>query len=655
MKHSLMPIPVQMKLGHEELEINSDFSIGLSGHYELRLERAAIRLTERLIRFTGIQMHRNLATTKEVSTLQIHTEGKSSELQRSNEDESYNLNVKNKQATLHAKTIYGALRGIETFLQLVRLGEYGFIIPEVEIVDYPRFPWRGLLIDATRHWIPPEVIKRNLEAMAMVKLNVLHWHLTNDQGFRIECKRYPLLHKLGSDNLFYTHKDVKEIIEFASDRGIRVLPEFDMPGHTSSWFVGYPKLASSPGPYKIERRWGGFDATMNPTKETTYEFIRNFLSEMATLFHDTYVHVGGDQVNGKHWRDNKSISKFMLKENIADVPQLLTHFNLRLHEILKDLGKQMIGWDPILDSNLPKRSIIQTVRGQKWLAQAATEGFSTVAGSEYYLDLLRPAAFHYLSDPFDDEASQLTIKQKEMIVGGEASIWTEFVTEENIDSRIWPKAAAIAERLWSPSDTKDIEDMYRRLEDVGRHLDHNGVKNEAGPRQMLYRLSNFGSIKSLSILAEMLQPTFETRWENSKYTSLSPLNRLVDAIVPESNIARDFGQSVTRFIANRSDNLLYDRLERKLKIWSANLPELKRDIQDLPYLKELEPLIQILSQITEIGLKYLHALHLGQTIELPELKKQMKILEDATRPIAELKISIAADIQNLAKAVLSRS
>ena len=245
---SLMPLPAEMKLGSGWLAIDKEFEIGLAGHIEPRLRRAAERAASRLARATGMPLPRDLATHSEDARFLIRVERPAGEVQSLDEDESYTLEVTDRRAILHSPGPYGALRGIETFLQLVGLGGGGFGVPEAQIADRPRFPWRGVLIDAARHWIPPEVIKRNLDGMAMVKLNVLHWHLTDDQGFRMESHRFPRLHEAGSDGLYYTQREISEIVEFARDRGIRVVPELDMPGHTASWFVGYPELASAAGP-----------------------------------------------------------------------------------------------------------------------------------------------------------------------------------------------------------------------------------------------------------------------------------------------------------------------------------------------------------------------------------------------------------------------
>jgi hexosaminidase len=240
-----------MMLGSGWLAIDSEFRIGLAGHIEPRLRRAAGRAASRLARATGMPLPRDLATPSEDARFLIRVEGPAGEVPSLGEDESYTLKITDGRAVLHSPGPYGALRGIETFLQLVGLGGGGFGVPEAHIADRPRFPWRGLLIDAARHWIPPEVIKRNLDGMAMLKLNVLHWHLTDDQGFRVESHRFPRLHEAGSDGMFYTQREISEIVEFARDRGIRVVPELDMPAHTASWLVGYPDLASAAGPYSI--------------------------------------------------------------------------------------------------------------------------------------------------------------------------------------------------------------------------------------------------------------------------------------------------------------------------------------------------------------------------------------------------------------------
>ena len=239
-------------------------------------------------------------------------------MQQLGEDESYHLEISTNHVLLSAPNPLGILHGLQTFLQLVRTTPQGFSVPVVTIDDQPRFPWRGLMIDVSRHFIPVPVLERDLDGMEAVKLNVFHWHLSDDQGFRAESTKFPLLQEKGSDGLYYTQDQIRDVIEYARDRGIRVVPEFDMPCHTTSWFVGYPELGSGKGPYQIARRYGVLDAAMDPTKDSTYKFLNTFIGEMADLFPDAYFHIGGDECNGKEWNANPQIQAFMKKHGIAE-------------------------------------------------------------------------------------------------------------------------------------------------------------------------------------------------------------------------------------------------------------------------------------------------------------------------------------------------
>src|SRR5205085_1250447 len=265
-QHHLMPVPASVRFNAGRLSITKSFTVGIRGRTDERLQAATARIMRRLEGRTVMEFQRSLAADPTTATLVIEAQAPGQVVPSLNEDESYSLEVSEKQASLKAPTTVGALRGLETFLQLLESDRDGYFIPGVEIQDKPRFRWRGLLIDVGRHYEPMEVLKRNLDAMAAVKLNVLHWHLTEDQGFRIESKKFPKLHQMGSDGLFYTQDEARVIIAYARERGIRVVPEFDMPGHSTSWAVSHPELASAPGPYKIERGAGIFEPTLDPTR-----------------------------------------------------------------------------------------------------------------------------------------------------------------------------------------------------------------------------------------------------------------------------------------------------------------------------------------------------------------------------------------------------
>ena len=311
----------------------------------------------------------------DAATLEIKTDHESKGIQELGEDESYTLDVTSIGAKLHAANPLGVLRGLQTLLQLIAISPDGFSVPAVHIEDRPRFPWRGLMIDSGRHFIPLDVIKRNLDGMEAVKMNVFHWHLSDNQGFRAESRKFPKLHEQGSDGLYYTQDEIRDVIEYARDRGIRVVPEFDMPGHSTAWFVGHPELASGSGPYAVERKWGVFDPAMDPTDEKTYKFLNEFIGEMARLFPDQFFHIGGDEVNGKEWDANPKIQAFKKSHKIKDNAGLQAYFSGRVQDLVAKHKKTPVGWDEVLVPGVPKTIVIQSWRGVDALAAAAKDGY----------------------------------------------------------------------------------------------------------------------------------------------------------------------------------------------------------------------------------------------------------------------------------------
>ena len=477
---ALMPWPSSIEMGPGELVVGPGFRIAVAGKGGPIVERAARRLEARLARQTGLVLPSPVAIT-EKATLEIRCDAPGSALPHLGMDESYTLRVRPEGAVLQAAEPWGVLRGMETFLQLVATGSStAFRVPEVVVLDRPRFPWRGLMLDSSRHFMPLDTVKRTLDGMAAVKLNVFHWHLTDDQGFRVESRRYPELHRMGSDGFFYTQEQVKEIVAYAGERGIRVYPEFDIPGHTTSWFVSHPELASMPGPYAIEREWGIMDPALDPSKEEVYRFLDGFLGEMAALFPDPFLHVGGDEVNGKHWDASERLVAFKKEKGFKDNHELQGYFSQRLSKIVTGHGKRMIGWDEILLPSLPKDSVVHSWRGQESLGTAAKQGYQGILSNGYYIDLMWSADRHYAIDPWDKGVDQLPEAERARILGGEATMWSEFTTPEIVDSRIWPRTAAIAERLWSPREVKDVDDMYARLEATSRWLEWLGLDHRVG-------------------------------------------------------------------------------------------------------------------------------------------------------------------------------
>ncbi len=526
-------------------------------------------------------------------------------------------------------------------------------MPAVSIDDSPRFPWRGLMIDVGRHFIPLDVLKRNLDGMAAVKLNVFHWHLSENQGFRIESKKFPKLQEMGSDGLYYTQAEVRDLIAYARERGIRVVPEFDMPGHSTAWFVGYPELASGAGPYQIERKWGVFDPAMDPTKEETYKFLDKFIGEMAGLFPDQFFHIGGDEVNGKEWDANPKIQAFKQAHGLKDNDDLQAYFNQRVQKIVARHGKTMLGWDEILRPDLPKDIVIQSWRGPDSLAAAAKQGYRGLLSSGFYVDLMWSAERHYATEPLSGAAANLTPEEQKRILGGEACMWSEYVSPENIDSRIWPRTAAIAERLWSPQDVRDVNSMYQRMAVTSRWLDGLGLTHNSSYAPMLRRIAGTDDIAALKTLADVLEPVKDyTREETAPApaTSASPLNRVVDAVRPESATARQFAEAVNELVGGAARPGTEARIRAMLRRWRDNQVELQPQFEKSLLLKEVAPVSQTLSALGGAGLTALDYLDRGELAPADWATAQLALVEQARKAQAQLLIMVAPSVEKLIQA-----
>ncbi len=642
---ALMPKPASVRASEGRLAITGSFRVALTGYQEPRLDRAARRFVNQLSQFTGIPYLDRMMTDTSAATLVVHCEHAGEPVQAVGEDESYTLDVTPQQAQLNAPEPLGILRGLETFLQLVHEDREGFAVSVVRIEDRPRFPWRGLMLDAARHRMPLSVVYRTLDGMAAVKLNVFHWHLSDNQGFRVESKLFPKLQEMGSDGEYYTQEQVKEVIAYARDRGIRVVPEFDMPGHSTAWFVGYPDLASGPGPYQIERDWGIFDPAMDPTRESTYQFLDAFIGEMAALFPDAYFHIGGDEVNGKQWDANPRIRAFMQDHGLKSNADLQAYFNARVLALVQKHGKKMIGWDEVFHPGLPKNIVIQSWRGSETLAATARAGYMSILSNGYYLDLMQPASQLYSVDPLGGAAASLTPEEKARILGGEACMWSEFVTSEDVDSRMWPRTAAIAERLWSPEDVTDVKDMYRRLAIESRRLDFLGLQHRIGPALMCERLTGLEPAGTLATLDALLEPVKGYARERARhYNRLTPLNRLVDATPPESNVARKFAELVDDWNAHQEE------IRQWLAKWQSNQARLAPLLDRSALLQEDIPLANEVSALAAAGLGAMDYLKSGKPAPQEWVAQQHTMLDQAAKPVAELTIAIQPAVRKLVDA-----
>jgi hexosaminidase len=733
---TLMPLPAELKLRDGVLALAGGLAPEFTGLSTPRLERAVARFTDRLPQDTD-------TAGESPSRLRLDCACTAAAYPALGDDESYEIEVSEREIRLTARTETGILHGLETLPQLAHEENGQWVLPQLTLRDRPRFPWRGLLIDVGRHWMPKDVILRNLDAMAAVKLNVLHWHLTEYQGFRVESRVFPELHEKGSGGEYYTQDDVREIVEYAADRGIRVVPEFDLPGHTTSWFVGHPELASAAGPYVVDTAFGVLAPVMDPTREEVYAFLDRFFGEMAELFPDAYVHIGGDEVVATHWEESERIRQYMAEQALEDTHALQNHFTVRLQQILAGHGKAVMGWDEIMHPDLPAEGVVvQAWRDHASLWASARAGNPAVLSSGYYLDHQLSAGYHYGVDPgaipgavtveidaanwrgwsgtlalsddvyqfdlyffgageelrgimtaadvstgipevtregdrlrfpldtrfgtvkfdvrlvgdsimgtariavFDMEVvgsrsggsdmpdgqplpefrtiEPLTPEEEANLLGGEACMWSELVDATTIDSRVWPRTAAVAEKLWSPRAlTDDTDDMYRRLLVIDERLAQLGMMHRSYRDAMLGAMVPPQYLEPLRTLVAVLE---EDKYYNRMalygehlYTT-TPLDRIADAAPPESYVAYRFGQDVDAWIETR-DTAALARLREALETWAANHERLKPAFAASERAREAETHSGHLAQLADLGLEALTAVDspLGAEAESEEL------------------------------------
>ena len=649
---ALMPLPASLQRGTGSMRLDGNFAVVLEGYREERLNRAATRLQQRIARETGLIFLPQ--KTGSQSKLIVRTAAASRPVQELGEDESYTLEIATTGATLTAPNPLGVLRGMQTFLQLIHQDKDGFVLDAVTIHDKPRFPWRGLMLDSSRHFQPMPQVLEELDAMEMVKLNVLHWHLSDDQGFRVESHRYPKLQTMGSDGEFYTQAEIHEVVVYARDRGIRVIPEFDMPGHARSWFVGYPELAALPGPYSIvhhatvedfERPDPKEDSAMDPTRETTYQFLDGFLAEMTALFPDHYFHIGGDECDGKQWDVTPHVQAFMKAHAIKDDPSLQAYFTGRVQKLVTKHGKISIGWDEVLQPDTPKDVVIQSWRGQRSLFQAASRGNRGILSAGYYIDLNQPASQHYLVDPVVlppadpndptgkgiDVPEHLTPEQEARILGGEATEWAEYITPEILSNRVWPRSAAIAERFWSPQSVRDVADMYARLGWIAHGLRMQGIDNGGVMQGMLERMAGTTGTEHLMVLAAMVQPPLDYHRESvpgQAYDEIRPLSHMVDAVPAESETARHFAELTHAVAAGTATPAQHQEVRAWLTLWAANDAALAPVLSRNALTMELEEVSRNLSRTATIGLAALDRVEAHKKASAETRAQQGKELQE---------------------------
>ncbi len=396
-------------------------------------------------------------------------------------DEGYRLRISPSSATLAAPKSAGVFYGIQTLRQLAAGRDR---LPCGEIIDRPAFAWRGLLLDCCRHFMSVGLVKKYIDLLAYHKMNVFHWHLTEDQGWRLEIKRYPRLTEVGAWRMehgkkyggFYTQAEVREVVAYAAERHVAVVPEIEMPGHAAAALAAYPEYGCQGRPLPVPPDYGVFRDVFCPGKDGTIAFLENVLAEVCDLFPSPYIHIGGDECPKDHWRACPDCRRRIREEGLKDEAELQGWFTRRMEEFLRSRGRKMIGWDEILEGGVTRTAVVQSWRGMAGAAAAARLGNPVISSPWDPVYLLCPQVpeevrsnFTTLNSldkvyAFDPAPPAPESGRPATVMGGEGCLWSEWTFEFEVDAQVFPRLCALAEALWTPSARRDFDDFGRRLD-----------------------------------------------------------------------------------------------------------------------------------------------------------------------------------------------
>lgn len=519
---SIIPEPVKMTKGSGQYSLPSNFRIELNSDLpEIKFiatdlgNKIAIAtgykfdVEEKALSANNIRLYLNKIHNKEIG------------------DEGYTLKVDAQGVLIEANKSAGLYYGTKTLLQLLPkdiesntlVNRESWTMPEVDITDYPRFEWRGMLLDVSRHFFTMDEVKLFIDNMVKYKYNKFHWHLTDDQGWRIEIKSLPKLTEVGAWRApregnwttfskptpdepktyggYYTHEDIREIIKYADERFVTVLPEIDVPGHSLAAIASYPELSCTPGTYQVNSgdkfmEWGGggfkalVDNTLCPANEKVYEFLDKVFTEVAELFPFEYIHIGGDEAYKGYWGKNAEVQKLMKREKLKDLDEVQSYFIKRVQKIVNSKGKKIIGWDEILDGGLAPGATVMSWRGMKGGIAAAKMNHHVIMtpNSYVYVDLYQgdpvaePVTYGMLrlSKSYEFDPMPPGVKP-ELILGGQANLWAERLpTMRAAEYMLWPRGLAVAESIWSPQSAKNWPNFIRKTEDHFDRFDASETK-----------------------------------------------------------------------------------------------------------------------------------------------------------------------------------
>lgn len=510
---SIIPQPVSVVQSDGHFELSSQTKIVLSEDSE-ELNFLGEYVADMVYSATWYDHEVSISKTKPTSGIYLQL---TSDADFGNE-EGYKLHVDTSLVTISASTTAGLFYGIQTLRQLFPAAiehekpsmaprNQDWKIPAVEITDYPRFEYRGMHLDVARHFFPVEFIKKYIDLLAMHKMNRFHWHLTEDQGWRIEIKKYPKLTEISAwrdstlignygsgkyDNVrhggFYTQEEIKEVVAYAQKRQITIIPEIEMPGHSSAVLAAYPEFGCFDKEYHVQSTWGVFEDIFCP-KEETFDFLEDVLMEVMELFPSSYIHIGGDEAPKKQWEESEIAQDVIKREGLKDEHELQSYFIGRIEKFLNAHGRQIIGWDEIMEGGLAPQATVMSWRGEAGGIEAAKmqhDVIMTPNGSNYF--------DHYQADPktepiaigglttlkdvyyYEPIPKELTEEEAKYILGSQGNVWTEYIhSGDKVEYMAYPRAIALAEVVWSPAGKRDWLNFQSRLQNHLPRLDILGV------------------------------------------------------------------------------------------------------------------------------------------------------------------------------------
>ena len=610
-----IPVPRRLEARWGRLDLHRGVRLVPPAHASVGLRRLLRRHQRRL---DGLLT----APGNDSPRLAVHVAEDLDRHPRLGDDEAWSCRITSAGADIEAATPFGVSHALERFLQLVARDAVGPHVPAVLIEDAPRLPWRGLLLDLARHHLPLPALLRTLDGMAALGLNVLHLHLNDDQGFRVETPSCPELFERASGGQYLREAEIERLVADAAIRGIRVVPELDVPGHAGALLWARPELAAGEPPAALPRSFGPARHALDPTKEETWVLLEAVVGDLAAHFDDPFLHIGGDEVHPDVYAfEDAPRQDWCAARGLEDAAAVQRWFVTEMAALVRRHGRRPVAWDEVLAPDLPEDVVVQSWRGTRSLEAALEGGHDALSSSGYYLDLCYPARLHYAFDPAGgaealaeaeaalleepglanvrrgiewllrsaDDAETREAEARGAVLGGEACLWSELVTPELLDTRLYGRLAAVAERLWSEPERTDVADFYRRLPGFLAHLEaHTECRPLTGCEPVLLRIGvRPDELHHVRVLLAALEPVrwyrrllgarlAEARGEGSgmgtaetkrPYDADTLLQRPVDLLPPESLDVLRFGEELDAFVVDPGDAVVEVALRDRAHRW----------------------------------------------------------------------------------------